>query len=165
MIVPSAVLLSLAVILSVLLERGERGSAARGVSSGLRQMVRSLPVIIVALILAGMIEAVIPSGFVRDWMSAEAGFRGVILGVAGGALLAMGPYAAYPIIASVHSAGAGLGTTVALLTGWSLLGLSRLPYELGFMGVSFTLRRIAVALIYSLLAGAAVQLAGQAFAF
>lgn len=49
-------------------------------------------------------------------------------------VLAMGPYAAFPIIASIMASGAGLGTVVALITGWRLLGLSKAPFELTFFG-------------------------------
>lgn len=158
MTVPLVAFIILAAALAVFLERWKRGAAFRGVKAGMRQMMGTLPVIMLALLLAGMIEVLIPAEFVRDWLSAEAGMRGVFLGVIGGAMLAMGPYAAYPIIASVYSAGAGLGTAVALLTGWSLLGLSRIPYEVGFIGPGFAVRRSIVAFAYSLLAGAVAHL-------
>ncbi len=153
MSMPILLFLGLGVLLSFLSERKKRGLSLQGLRSGLGQMIRILPMIGVSLLLAGMVEALIPEEFVQHWLSSEAGFRGIGLGVLGGALLAMGPYAAYPIIASVYAAGAGMGTAVSLLTAWSLLNLSRFPFEIGFLGLDFTLKRMAIGIPYCLLAG------------
>ena len=129
-----------------------------GLVVGLRMMLAVLPVILVAFLLAGMIEAAIPEEFVRRWLAPEAGLRGVLLGTFGGMLLAMGPYASFPIIASIHSAGAGLGTVVALITAWTLLGLNKLPYEIGFLGPRFAALRVALSLPCCIGAGALAHL-------
>ena len=125
-----------------------------GAKSGFKQLINVLPLILIAFVLAGMIEAIIPEEFVRQWLAREAGLNGVVLGTVGGMLLAMGPYAAYPIIASIYSAGAGLGTTIALVTGWTILSLSRTPYEIGFLGVKFAVIRMGLGLPFCLLTGA-----------
>lgn len=150
---PILVFALLGAVMAVLAERRRKGLSVEGLRTGLRQMVGILPMIAVALVLAGMVEALIPDAFVKEWLSAEAGFRGVVLGVLGGILLAMGPYASYPIIVSVYGAGAGIGTTVSLLVSWSLLNLSRLPFEVGFLGLPFFLRRMVIGTLYCLLAG------------
>ena len=122
-------------------------------------MIGLIPVILAAFILAGMLEAVIPKEFVRQWLAKEAGFKGIFLGTFGGMLSAMGPYAFFPVVASIHASGAGLGTVISLVTGWCLLTLSRLPYEIGFLGYRFTLMRMAVSLPFCILSGIAAHIA------
>ncbi len=124
-----------------------------GFEAGIKQFVGVLPVLAIAFILAGMIEVLLPEEFVKTWLAREAGFRGIFLGTMGGMALAMGPYASFPIIASIHGAGAGLGTVVALITGWSLLGLSRLPFEIGTLGFKFSLVRMGISFPFCLVAG------------
>ncbi len=51
-----------------------------GLKLGLKQMIGLIPVILAAFILAGMLEAVIPKEFIRQWLAKEAGFKGIFLG-------------------------------------------------------------------------------------
>lgn len=134
------------------------GRHLEGIIAGLRQLAVALPVILLALLLSGLLEVLIPEEFIKNWLAREAGFSGVILGVFGGMLMAFGPYASYPIIATIYTSGAGLGTTVSLLAGWTMLGLSRVPFESGFLGFRFTLLRMALHLPFCFLAGAVAHL-------
>ena len=151
MITTTLIFMFLAGLLFVANKRNERHWD--GLKSGLRQLVISLPVILLALLLAGMIEVLIPEEFVKRFLAQEAGFTGIMLGTLGGMLMAFGPYASYPIIASIYGWGAGLGTTVALIAGWTLLGLSRVPFETGFLGFRFSLLRMGLHLPLCILAG------------
>ena len=49
----------------------------------------------------------------------------MLLGTLGGAVMAMGPYAFFPIVASVMASGAGLGTIISMITGWALMSLEQ----------------------------------------
>ena len=135
MIIPTLILLSLAVVL--LLYNYRHKQHLDGLFAGINRFLKICPILLSAFVLAGMLEALIPEEFVRQWLAREAGITGVFLGTLGGTLLAMGPYASFPIIASVYGAGAGLGTTIALITGWTLLSLSKLPYEVGVLGIRY----------------------------
>lgn len=77
----------------------------------------------------------------------------MFLGTFGGMLLTMGPYAAFPIIASIMVSGAGLGTVVAFITGWCLLGLSKAPFEMAFYGVKFFIYKSLISIPFSFVAG------------
>jgi len=129
------------------------GKHGEGLQAGVGQLKGVIPVLVVAFILAGMLEILLPEEFVRTWLAREAGVRGIFLGTFGGMILAMGPYASFPIIASIHAAGAGLGTVIALITGWTLLGLSRVPFEAGTLGFKFTLIRMALGIPFCVGAG------------
>ena len=149
----TVVILSALAVILFFVNRKENGKQVEGLKIGMRQMLQSLPLILGAFVLAGMIEVLIPGEFVKDWLSAEAGIKGIVLGTFGGMLLAMGPYAAFPIIASILASGAGLGTVVALITSWSLMGLSKAPFESSFFGLKFFFYKSILSLPFCLAAG------------
>jgi len=153
----AAIVLSLATVLLIIINAKTTGRHMEGIRIGLKQMIGLIPMLLSAFVLAGMLEAVIPEGFVSQWLAREAGLKGILLGTVAGMLSAVGPYAFFPIVASISASGAGLGTVVSLVVGWCLLGLSRLPYEAGLLGMKFSLVRMAVSLPICIIAGMAAH--------
>jgi uncharacterized membrane protein YraQ (UPF0718 family) len=62
-----------------------------------------------------------------------------------------------PIAAGLVRAGAGMGTIVAFLTGWSLWAVGRLPMEIGILGWRVTVARLACTFVFPPLAGLLAQ--------
>ena len=106
-------------------------------------LVEITPMLIFSFIIAGMIQVLVPSEFISKWVGAESGFRGILIGTLIGSLTPSGPFVSMPIAAGFMRAGAGIGTVVAFMTAWSLLGIGRMPMEFGIMGWQFTLIRLA----------------------
>ena len=131
----------------------KNGKHLDGIKAGFRQLLTALPVILLAMLLAGILETLIPEEFIKRWLAQEAGLTGIFIGTLGGMLMAFGPYASYPIIAIIFHAGAGLGTTIALMAGWSFLNLTKLPFESGFLGYKFSLLRMGLGLPLCIIAG------------
>jgi uncharacterized membrane protein YraQ (UPF0718 family) len=152
MSITTAILALVALALFVFNAR-QKGQQVVGLITGLKLLLKNLPIILLALILAGMVEVLIPRDFVQNWLSAEAGIRGVIIGVLGGVMLAMGPYATLPIVSSIYVSGAGVGTVIALISSWSLLGLSKTPHEAAHLGGKYIAYKTILGLILSFLAG------------
>ena len=112
------------------------------------------PLLIFSFIIAGMAQVLIPHDVISKWVGAESGFRGILVGTICGSLTPSGPFVSMPIGAGLMKAGASIGTVVAFMTAWSLLGISRLPIEFGIMGWKFTLIRVASGvLIFPIVAG------------
>ncbi|WP_372999566.1 hypothetical protein [Lutispora sp.] len=149
----TTIILSIAAIILIVINSKKTGKQYEGLKLGLTQFLQTAPIILGAFILAGIIEVLIPREFVQNWLSREAGLKGIVLGTFGGMLLAMGPYAFYPIVASIMASGAGLGTIISIITGWVLLGLSKFPYETGFFGVKFTVKKLIFSIPFCFLAG------------
>ena len=64
------------------------------------------------------------------------------LGVADGQALRFElDHLSLPVAAGLLRSGAGVGTMVAFLTGWSLWAVGRIPMEVGVLGWKFTLIR------------------------
>ena len=76
-------------------------------------------------------------------------FYATLLGV-----LTPGPvYAIYPIVLELRRKGVGNAILVAYLTGQTIIGPARAPFEIGFFGLKFYLFRILLALIMGPMAG------------
>ena len=151
--ITSTMILTVSAMALFLVNWRQNGEHIEGLRQGIIQLLQTLTLIVGAFILAGLIEVLMPVEFVRSWLSAEAGIRGIFLGTIGGMLLAVGPYAAFPIIASIMASGAGLATIIATVTSWCLLGMSKLPYETAFLGAGFVIKKTLISIPFCLLAG------------
>lgn len=156
MFVSTALLVAAAVVLGVVAYRRDPDLVPAGLKDGGRVLLKQAPILVIAFILAGYLEVLLPPELVRNWLGTEAGFKGVIIGSLVGGLIPSGPYVAYPIITSMYKAGASLATAVAFVTGWMLWSTSRLPFELALFGPRFTALRLALYLVFPPLAGTAV---------
>ena len=112
-----------------------------------------MPMLIFAFIIAGMVHVLIPKETISQFIGEESGIKGILIGALAGGLTPGGPYVSFPIAAGLMRSGAGIGTLVAFITGWSIWSLGRLPMEIGIMGWKFTLVRIISTIIFPLLAG------------
>jgi uncharacterized membrane protein YraQ (UPF0718 family) len=112
-----------------------------------------LPMLVFAFVIAGLMQTVIPEASISNWIGAESGFRGILLGTLAGALTPGGPFVSMPLVAGFLKAGASAGTTVAFITGWSLLGIHRIPLELAILGWRFMIIRMLSVALFAPLAG------------
>ena len=124
-----------------------------GLKSAGNLLLQMAPLLILALIVAGMIQVLVPTEIVSKWVGAESGFRGILIGTVVGGVMPGGPYISLPIVAGLLRAGAGIGTMVALLTAWGLLAVTRLPMDIGIMGWKFALILRACTFFFPLIAG------------
>ncbi len=157
MLIPTIVMGVLAIILLTLGYYKGQGQHISGVKAGLNMTVEILPLLILAFIVAGMVQVLLPNELISKWVGVESGMRGILIGSVAGGLTPGGPYVSLPIVAGLLRTGAGVGTMVAFLTGWSLWAVSRLPMEVGILGWKFTLIRIACTFFFPPIAGLLAQ--------
>ncbi len=125
-----------------------------GFIQGLRMLWKILPILILAFILAGMMEKIIPRDFLAQVLGWDSGFRGLFLGTIAGAAMPGGPFVLFPMMAVLLNAGAGIGPLVAFLSSWALIGLHRvIIYEAPIMGWQFTLCRLGASLVFPVIIG------------
>jgi len=120
-------------------------------------LLQVIPLLIFAFIVAGMVQVLLPQELIAKWVGTESGFRGIMIGSVAGALTPGGPFVNLPIAVALLKSGAGIGTMVAYITGWSLWAVARLPMEFGILGWKFTLVRLASVLIFPPIAGIIAQ--------
>ena len=153
MLIPTIIMGVLAVVFILLAYQKGEGTHIVGLKAASNMLLQVAPLLIFAFIVAGIIPLLIPQEAISRWVGTGSGLRGVLIGTAVGGFLPGGPFVSLPMAAGLLRVGAGVGTMVALLTGWSLLAFSRLPLEIGIMGWKFTLIRLACTFFFPPIAG------------
>ncbi len=143
----------MALILFVLARNRGDDSHLQGLVQAKNMFLNMIPLLLLAFLLAGLIQVCVPPETITTWLGEESGWQGIVLGTLAGSLILGGPYAAFPVISSIYELGAGLATVIAMITGWALLGLGQLLMGLAFIGLRFTVLRTLLVLICPFIAG------------
>jgi len=153
MIESTIILILIALGLMLIAWHRHDGSHRKGALVGWKTLKRTLPLLIVAFIIVGYVNALEPQTLVQNWIGPGTGLQGVLIGTAAGMLLPGGPYVVFPLIAILFQSGAGLGPTLAMITSWAALALLSVSFELPFLGWRFTVLRLALGISTPLLVG------------
>jgi len=153
MLIPTLVMAVLATVFLVIGYTRGNNEHILGLKSALNMTIEILPLLIFALIVAGMVQILLPHDLLSKWVGTESGMRGILIGTVAGGLSPGGPYVSLPIAVGLMRAGAGIGTMVAFLTGWSLWAIARLPMEVGILGWRFAFIRLACTFFFPPIAG------------
>jgi uncharacterized membrane protein YraQ (UPF0718 family) len=153
MLIPTIIMGIIAVAVLVLAYQKGGGEHILALKSSGNLLIQVIPLLIFAFIIAGTIPLLVPTEAVSRWVGAESGWRGILIGAVVGGFMPGGPYVTLPLAAGLLRVGAGIGTMVALMTGWSLLAFMRMPIEIGIMGWKFTLIRLACTFFFPPIAG------------
>ena len=129
-----------------------------GFRAGGQLLLDVLPRLVAALILTGMIQALIAPEWISHWLGRGSSDRAIFAGFVAGILTPGGPLVSFPIMAVFYKGGASLSALVAYMTSWSLFGFQRvIAWELPFMGTRFLLARVLPTLVFPILAGYLVR--------
>lgn len=150
-------LLVMTAVLLVMAYRRKDGTHIRGLTTGGKMLTGLMPLLLLAFLVAGLIQVAIPPAVVGSWLGEDAGWKGILIGSVAGAMIPGGPYVSFPIIAAVFHAGAGIGTAVAIITGWAMLGVGQLPFELALVGPRFMAVRLLTVFLVPVAAGGIAQ--------
>jgi len=141
------------VFIFLVYQKGGTPQLIVGLKGGGNMLLKMAPLLIFAMIIAGIIPLLIPQEAISKWVGAGSGWRGILIGTLMGSLTPGGPYVSLPIAAGLLRAGAGIGTMIAFVTGWSLLQVAGLPLQVGVLGWKFTLIRLACTFFFPPIAG------------
>ncbi len=158
MLIPTIILGALAIVLVIIGYYKGQGQHVIGLKSAGQMTLETLPLLIFAFVVAGMVRVLLPPELLSRWVGAESGWRGILIGTIAGGFSPGGPYVSLPVVAGLLKAGASVGTLVAFLTAWSLWAISRLPMEIGILGWKFTLIRLATTFFFPPIAGYLAQI-------
>jgi len=158
MLIPTLIMAMIAIVLLYIgYSRGENEHIT-GIKAASKIMIEIVPLLFFALVVAGMVQTLIPKELITRWVGGESGMRGIFIGTVAGGLSPGGPFVSLPIAVVLIKSGASVGTMVAFLTGWSLWAIARLPMEVGILGWKLTLIRFTSSFIFPPLAGMIAQL-------
>jgi uncharacterized membrane protein YraQ (UPF0718 family) len=145
-----------AILIGVAIWRGE-GSLQKGLTFGGKTFLSTLPLLVFAFAIAGLVQVLVPREFIVKWLGEGSGIKGILIATVVGGLTPGGPYVSFPIVASLYKAGASVGTVVAFVTSWSVWAFNRLPLEIGLVGPKLAIARFLTTLIVPPLAGLFAQ--------
>jgi len=155
----TVVLIVLAVVATVVAYWKDPGLPMLGVKSGLSMVWFVLPRLLPALILAGMLQVVIPEETIGRYFGQQSGLSAILMASAAGILTPGGPMVSVPLLVVLANSGMALGPLVAYMTSWSLFGVQRIiAWEAPLMGWRFVLVRIVPSLAFPVIAGWLVKL-------
>lgn len=118
------------------------------------QLLRILPRIALALLIAGFLGKLIPGEFVAERIGPQSGAAGIMIASLVGGFIPGGPMISFPTVVVLNQAGAGLPQLIALLTAWSVFAVHRvLVYESTLMGWRFSGMRLLSSLALPPIAG------------
>ncbi len=99
-------------------------------------------------LLAGLVDVLVPAAVLVQWLGAERGAQGILVGWVTGLLLPGGPYVLFPIMANLFGKGVAAGPLITLITAKTLVSPIRmLTYEAPLMGWPITLARFLPGLL------------------
>jgi uncharacterized membrane protein YraQ (UPF0718 family) len=152
------VLMVAAVVAAVLAYVKDPGLPWIGARNGLAMLWFVLPRLIPALILAGMLQVIIPPETVARYFGRQSGFTAIVLASLAGVLTPGGPMVSVPLLVVMANSGMALGPLVAYMTAWSLFGMQRIiAWEAPLMGWHFVGVRVLSSLVFPILAGWVVK--------
>lgn len=124
------------------------------VRDDLEMLAGTVPRIIAALAIAGLLWAMLPRDRLARLIGRESSWRGLIVATIAGTVTPGGPASAFPLLAMLGGAGADRGALVAYITAWSTMGLQRiLVWDVPFMGAEFSVTRFLISMPLPILAG------------
>ena len=148
------VLAAAAVVLAGLAYLKDPGLPLLGVKNGFSMLGFVLPRMVVALLLAGLMQALVPQDFVSRHFGQGGGLRGLVLATLAGVVTPGGPMVTMPFMVALANSGAALSSLVAYMTAWSLFGLQRIiAWEAPLMGWRFVFARVVPSLAFPVIAG------------
>ncbi len=146
------------VVAAILLAVGYfRGEQMAGMKAAWGVAVNTLPLIVLAFVIAGMIKVLLPEQLVVSWIGAGSGLRGILIATLAGVLVPAEGMLSLSVAGGLAVAGAGIGPIVAYLTAFGLFVFNRLPVEIGILGWRLMLIRVACTFFLPPLAGLIAQ--------
>jgi uncharacterized membrane protein YraQ (UPF0718 family) len=151
--ITTLVLFIIAVVLLIVAFWREPDLPLAGLQTAGQTLWRNLPLLLLSFVIAGVAQVLIPRDLITNWLGAEAGVRGVLIGSLVGGIVPGAPYAVFPIVGALYKGGASLGAVVSFVSAWSLWSVSRLPVEMALIDPRAALVRYGITFIVPPIAG------------
>jgi uncharacterized membrane protein YraQ (UPF0718 family) len=124
-----------------------------------------LPKMAAGCLIAAFVTRLLSREVVARVVGGESGLLGLLVAMMMGAVLPGGPLTIYPLAGAFLLLGADVGTAVAFITAWNLLGYNRaLVWELPFFGPEFVGWRVLIAVPLPIVAGLLARVAARLIA-
>lgn len=109
-----------------------------------------LPQLLAVLLLIGILLTIVDAETISKILGAESGLLGMAIAAVLGSVTLIPAFVAFPLAASLLSAGAGYGQITMFVTTLMMVGVVTLPMEMQYFGRRVALRRNLFALVYAI---------------
>lgn len=151
---PTLILVSLALVLAVVAYVKDPGLPWIGAKTGFSLLWVILPRLVPALLLAGLLQVLVPQDLVARYFGRTGGLKAILIASAAGFITPGGPMVTVPFMVVLANSGMALPPLVAYMTSWSLFGMQRIiTWEAPLMGWHFVAVRVVSSLAFPVLAG------------
>jgi uncharacterized membrane protein YraQ (UPF0718 family) len=152
---PSMLILAgLALVLGVIAYLKDPGLPWLGARTGFSMLWFVLPRLIPAMLLAGLLQVLVPQELIGRYFGRQSGLRAIVLATLAGMVTPGGPMVSVPFMVVLANSGMALPPLVAYITSWSLFGVQRIiAWEAPLMGWHFVVVRVVPSLAFPVLAG------------
>ena len=148
------VLAALAIVLAVVAYMKDPSLPLIGARNGFAMLGFILPRLVPALVLAGLMQVLVPPEVVSRYFGRESGMKAIVVASLAGVVTPGGPMVSVPFMVALAHSGAAMPPLVAYMTSWSLFGMQRIiAWEAPLMGWRFVLVRVIPSLAFPVLAG------------
>jgi uncharacterized membrane protein YraQ (UPF0718 family) len=152
------VLVGVAVMLAVVAYLRDPSLPLIGARNGLSFLSTILPRMIPALLVAGLVQVLVPQEVVSRHFGRESGLKAILIASFAGMLTPGGPMVSVPFMVALANSGAAMAPLVAYMTAWSLFGMQRIiSWEAPLMGWRFVFVRVVPSLAFPVVAGLLVN--------
>ena len=156
--VSTIILFLIALGLAAFAARRQPHIVKQGTFMSVERFLAVLPRMALAILAAGFVSKLVPSGPIAHHIGPDSGIYGILLASVVGAFIPSGPSVSFPVVVVLLQAGAGFPQVVAFLSAWSVVALHRvLIYEIPLMGWRFSAVRLLAALPLAPLSGVLAQ--------
>lgn len=125
----------------------------QSITTARKMLINILPLLLLAFTIVGFIEVLVPKEALQNWLGAESGWRGLVIGPLIGAVVQGGPFAFFPMFDSIFRDSVTTGTAVAMISAWGMINIGHLPYEFAFLGYRFVILKYSIYIFLPSLAG------------
>jgi uncharacterized membrane protein YraQ (UPF0718 family) len=148
------VLAALAVVLAIVAYVKDPSLPLIGARNGFAMLGFILPRLVPALVLAGLMQVLVPPEIVSRYFGRESGMKAIVVASLAGVATPGGPMVSVPFMVALAHSGAAMPPLVAYMTSWSLFGMQRIiAWEAPLMGWKFVIVRVLPSLAFPVLAG------------
>lgn len=141
------------------------GRVGEGLKEGGVLLYKIWPLLLLAMAAAGLLQALVPARVVSSYLGGQNPMRGILIGWGVGAVLPGAPYVTLPLAAVLLERGAAIAPAATMVLSATFLSVTRIPYELTFLGWQFTTLRILACAFLPPVTGLMVHGLNELFGF
>lgn len=131
----------------------DRMKTKKAVIIALKSFIKILPTVLIIIILIGLLLGFVPQSQISKIVGEQAGFRGVLVVAALGAILHIPSLISFPLAAALLKNGASITSVAVFITTLTMIGVVTLPLEIKELGKKMALLRNGISFVIAIIIG------------